>query len=231
VVASIIMAASAHAAVAMPADRTTLPNVVTPAAASSFSLFAEKSQAGDGHGALSLHVFGFERIAANGFAAPPPSYFGSMPSDLELSGMLDLPPASIGPSAAPTNSLVTDAVFGIVMTPSTDSDIDPAPIAFAALSSTAGANVPGENPVTLSSSAAIGLKFKLLRRTLRTRYDQLRRSELVAVLLRRSGVCSRDGRHRPRPHIPASLARRSELGIAARHRKRRDVRDPGIRAG
>jgi hypothetical protein len=162
VVASIIMAASAHAAVAMPADRTTLPNVVTPAAASSFSLFAEKSQAGDGHGALSLHVFGFERIAAKGFAAPPPSYFGSMPSDLELSGMLDLPPASIGPSAAPTNSLVTDAVFGIVMTPSTDSDIDPAPIAFAALSSTTGANVPGENPVTLSSSAAIGLKFKLL---------------------------------------------------------------------
>jgi hypothetical protein len=162
VVASIIVAAGAQAAVALPVDRATLPTVVTPAAANNFSLFAGKSQTSDAHGALSLHVFGFERIAANGFDTPAPSYFGSVPLGLGLDRILDLPSASLGANAAQNHTIVTDAVFGIATTPSSSGDLEPAPIAFAALSSTTVSNAPGANPVTLSSSASVGLKFKLL---------------------------------------------------------------------
>src|SRR5580704_12222686 len=112
-----ILAAAAQAAAAMPADRATLPALGAPAGTNNFSLFTDNSQTRDAHGALSLRVFGFERIAANGFDAP---------------------------------------------TPSSATDLDPAPIAFAALSSTTAAIAPGRNPVPLNSSAAIGLKFKLL---------------------------------------------------------------------
>jgi hypothetical protein len=156
-----IIAAGAQAAVAMPADRATIPAVSAPASSDNFSLFAEKSQTRDAHGAMSLRVFGFERIAANGFDAPPPSYFGTVQSSLALDRILDLPSASRGTNAGPSNTLVTDAVFGFAMTSSSGTDLGPAPIAFAALSSTTASN-PGESPITLSSAAAVGLKFKLL---------------------------------------------------------------------
>jgi hypothetical protein len=181
-VASMILAAAAQAAAAMPADRTTLPTLGAPADTNSFSLFTHNSQTRDAHGALSLRVFGFERIAANGFDAPPPSYFGSVASSLALDRMLDLPSASLGATAAQTDSLVTDAVFGIAMTPSSATDLDPAPIAFAALSSTTAAAAPGTNPVTLNSSAAIGLKFKLLGGEHVVSFDAVSAQNAVAPL-------------------------------------------------
>ncbi len=162
VVASIIIAAGAQHASAMPAAHVTLPAVGAPAATNDFSLFAEKSPSAGAHGALSLRVFGFERIAANGFDAPPPLYFGSVPASLTLDRALDLPSATMETNAAQPGSLVTDAVFGIAMSPSSTTDLDPAPIAFAALSSTTAATTPGASPITLSSSASVGLKFKLL---------------------------------------------------------------------
>jgi hypothetical protein len=182
VIATIIVAAGARVAAAMPADHTTLPIVGAPTATSSFSLFAENAQARDAHSALSLRVFGFERIAANGFDAPPPSYFGSAPASLDLDGLLDLPVASMGATDVQTDSLVTDAVFGIAMTPSSTADIDPAPIAFAALSSTTASIAPGTNPVTLSSSAAIGLKFKLLGGEHVVTFDALSSQNAIAPL-------------------------------------------------
>jgi hypothetical protein len=177
-----ILAAAAQAAAAMPADRTTLPTLGAPAGTNSFSLFTDNSQTRDAHGPLSLRVFGFERIAAIGFDAPPPSYFGSVPSSLALDRMLDLPSASLGATAAQTDSLVTDAVFGIAMTPSSGTDLDPAPIAFAALSSTTAAAAPGTNPVTLNSSGAIGLKFKLLGGEHVVSFDAVSAQNAVAPL-------------------------------------------------
>jgi hypothetical protein len=162
VVASIIVAAGAQHASAMPAAHVALPTIGAPAATNDFSLFAEKSQPTGAHGALSLRVFGFEQIAANGFDAPQPSYFGSAPASLALDRILDLPSASMEANAAQPGSLVTDAVFGITTAPSSSTDLNPAPIAFAALSSTTAATTPGANPVNLSSTASVGLKFKLL---------------------------------------------------------------------
>ena len=239
VVASIIIAAGAQAAAAMPADRATVSTVASQSAASStFSLFAEKSQTSDAHGAVSLRVFGFERIAANGFDAPPPSYFGSVPSSLALDRILDLPSASTdGNDSQPdSDSLVTDAVFGIAMTPSSGTDLDPAPIAFAALSSTTASTVPGATPVNLRSSASVGLKFKLLGGEHVVTVDALTTQNAIAAADLNSspfffgspGIRAGDGRHRTRPDFPTPFARRTQLRIVARDRERRRVHDAGI---
>lgn len=162
-VASIIVAAGARPAAAVPVGGAAISTTITvPATASGLSLFAKPSQASDAHGSIALRVFGFEQKTSGGFSAPVTSYYGtdSEPSGLALDRVLDIPASLLSAASAQADTLVTDTVFGVVST-SGVADADGAPVAFAAVSSTT-ASSDFAQPAAVSSSAAIGLKFKLL---------------------------------------------------------------------
>ena len=158
---SIVVAAGARPAAALPiGSAATSTTITAPATASGFSLFAKPAQSNQAHGSIALRVFGFEQKSTNGFSAPETSYYGSDSdaSGLALDRVLDLPASMLGAVGTRADSLVTDTVFGVV---STSSGADSAPVAFAAISSTTASSAIAQ-PSTVSSSATVGLKFKLL---------------------------------------------------------------------
>jgi hypothetical protein len=163
-IASIVLAAGAQRAAATPVGHATLTTIATTPAPNRLSLFNGQSQATQAHGAVALRVFGFEQIAANGFDSPPPTYYGaeSAPTGLDLDSVLDLPDSSIGAAGSQSDSLVTDAVFGVGMTSSAGADLDTAPVAFAAITSATASRVPAGQLAAVNSSAALGLQFRLL---------------------------------------------------------------------
>jgi hypothetical protein len=164
-IAGFAFVASAQQATALPASHAPLSatrSVSIPT--TNLTLFATPSQASTAHGAVALRVFGFEQSAVNGFSVPTPAYFenGSAPSSAELEHYVDLPGSPIGATAARPSSLVTDAVFGIVLTPSAADTLDAAPVAFTALTSSSESGIAASQPLNASTSLSAGLKFKLL---------------------------------------------------------------------
>ena len=164
-IAGFALVASAQQATALPAGHAPISatqSVSVPA--TNFTLFATPSQASTAHGAVALRVFGFEETAVNVFSAPAPAYFetGSSPSSADLEHFVDLPRTSMEAIAALPSSLVTDAVFGIVLTPSAADSLDAAPVAFTALTSSSGSGFAASQPLNASTSLSAVLKFKLL---------------------------------------------------------------------
>ena len=164
-IAGFAIVASAQQATALPAGHAPLSTTQSVSAPNTnLTLFATPSQAGTAHGAVALRVFGFEQTAANGFSAPSLAYFdgGSAPSSAELEHYVDLPESWIGRTASQPSSLVTDAVFGVELTPTAGESIDAAPVAFAVLTSSNESAAPAGQPLNANTSLAAGLKFKLL---------------------------------------------------------------------
>ena len=164
-IAGFAVAASAQQATALPAGHAPVsaaPSVSLPS--SNLTLFAQPSQASTAHGAVALRVFGFEQTAMDGFsdASPANVQSGSAPSSDELERFVDLPGSSMGAGAGRPDSLVTDAVFGIVLEPSAVEPLDAAPVAFTALTSSGGSGVAASQPSHASASLTTGLKVKLL---------------------------------------------------------------------
>ena len=183
-IAAIVLAAGARQAAAMPASGSApLFTIATPGTASDFSLFAEPSQAARAHGVVTLRVFGFEQSSVSGFSAPDSTYSRteSAPSVLELDRVFDLPSPVLGATAASSGSLVTDTVFGVVSTPSAGSDLNAMPNAFVAIASTTESRAAAQ-PATVSSSAAMGLKFKLLGGEHVVAFDDIAAQNTIGVV-------------------------------------------------
>lgn len=163
-IASIVVAAGARPASAMPVGSASISTTVAaPVTASGLSLFPKPSQATQSHGAIALSVFGFEQKSASGFSAPETSYYdtGADASGLAANRIFDLPASLLGVADTRADSLVTDTVFGVVSTDSENAGADGAPVAFAAVTSITESSAIAK-PLTVASSAAVGLKFKLL---------------------------------------------------------------------